>query len=99
MHCYTEEMLREVGNKIGKVLTVDRNTLMKTGGQSAKMERGRFARVSVEVDLNKRLSSRFVILKQVFIVMYEGLDIICFNCGQYGHKREECGKRNNSRGD
>lgn len=69
---------------------MDKNTLFKEQDLAAKMEREGFARVSVEKDLNKRLPSRFVIRRQVFIVMYEGLTVICFHYGKYGHRKESC---------
>ncbi|KAI9124273.1 hypothetical protein K1719_005573 [Acacia pycnantha] len=54
------------------------------------VERGKFARLSVEVDLNQALKSRFVIRSTIYTVEYEGFDLICFKCGKYGHSQEKC---------
>ncbi|XP_028775391.1 zinc finger CCHC-type and RNA-binding motif-containing protein 1-like [Neltuma alba] len=56
----------------------------------ATVERGKFARVSVEIDLNRKLQSRFMLRKRMFTVEYKGLEEICFKCGRYGHKLEIC---------
>lgn len=75
---------------IGKALKVDMNTLAQGGKNARLVERGKFARVSVEIDLNKKLQSRFVLRRKIFTVEYEGLDAICFLCGKYGHKENDC---------
>ncbi|XP_028775904.1 uncharacterized protein LOC114732736 [Neltuma alba] len=90
IHCYSEECLLELGNMIGRALKVDLNTLAHYQSSSNMVERGKFARVSVEIDLNKKLQSKFVIRRTVYTVEYEGLDIICFKCGKYGHTQEDC---------
>ncbi|KAI9097681.1 hypothetical protein K1719_025452 [Acacia pycnantha] len=90
MHVYSEECLLEIGNMIGKALKVDVNTLAQCSNQNMMVERGKFARVSVEVDLNQALKSRFVIRSTIYTVEYEGLDLICFKCGKYGHSQEKC---------
>ncbi|CAL8990846.1 unnamed protein product, partial [Prunus brigantina] len=47
-----------------------------------------FARLCVELDLTKPLEA-FVQINQVWYnIEYEGLPEICYNCGLYGHKRE-----------
>ncbi|KAI9086223.1 hypothetical protein K1719_031677 [Acacia pycnantha] len=75
---------------IGKALKVDVNTLAQCNNQNMMVERGKFARVSVKVDLNQALKSRFVIRSTIYTVEYEGLDLICFKCGKYGHSQEKC---------
>lgn len=90
IHCYSEDILLELGNLIGRTLKVDLNTLAHCNNQRNMVERGKFARVSVEIDLNKKLQSRFVVRSRVFTVEYEGLDTICFRCGKYGHGQEIC---------
>lgn len=54
--------------------------------------RGQFARISVEVDLNQPLRSKFQLWGHTFPVEYEGLHQICFHCGKYGHRQENCPK-------
>ncbi|XP_028800899.1 uncharacterized protein LOC114756151 [Neltuma alba] len=91
MHCYSEECMWELGNLIGKALKVDMNTLAQSiNNGNHTVERGKFARVSVEVDLNKKLQARFVLRRTIYTVEYEGLDAICFKCGVYGHKQDHC---------
>lgn len=90
IHCYSEEVLLELSNLIGKAIKVDLNTLAHCTDKKNVVERGKFARVSVEVDLSKKLQSRFVIRTRIFTVEYEGLDTICFKCGKYGHNQESC---------
>ncbi|XP_028776110.1 uncharacterized protein LOC114732899 [Neltuma alba] len=80
----------ELGNLIGKALKFDMNTLVHCDKQRTFVERGKFTRVSVEVDLTKPLQSRFIIRKRIFTVAYEGPKVICFQCGKYDHKKEEC---------
>lgn len=46
--------------------------------------------MSVELDLNKPLISKFFFDDKVHRVEYEGLHIICFECGIFGHKKEHC---------
>lgn len=53
-------------------------------------ERARFARICVEVDLRKTLVSKFVFEDEEFKIEYEGLNLICFECGKFGHKKEAC---------
>lgn len=53
-------------------------------------ERGRFARISVELNLNKKLVSRVKIRNILYLIEYEGLSMICFERGKYGHHKELC---------
>ncbi|XP_054778416.1 uncharacterized protein LOC129286483 [Prosopis cineraria] len=90
MHCFFEELMLELGNMCGKALKVDMNTLAYCKNRGTTAERGRFARVSVELDLNQRLKSKFVIRNRIYRVEYESVDVVCFHCGKYGHRKEEC---------
>ena len=56
------------------------------------IERGRFARICVEVDLQKQLIPKILIRRRVNSVQYEGLHLICFSCGKFGHRKEACSK-------
>ncbi|XP_061355099.1 uncharacterized protein LOC133299632 [Gastrolobium bilobum] len=69
--------LNHLGNIIGKVIKVDKNT--STG------ERGKFARVCVDLDLSKPLRGEYFLEDDTFKVEYEGLYLICLKCGRYGH--------------
>ncbi|KAG5225528.1 receptor protein [Salix suchowensis] len=79
---YDTSVLWKIGNKIGKTLKVDRTTSVGT--------RGNFARLCVEVDLTKPLLAKFKLRRRIRRIMYEGLHLICFHCGQYRHKQEIC---------
>ncbi|MCI33556.1 hypothetical protein A2U01_0054773, partial [Trifolium medium] len=69
-----------IGNRIGKTVKVDKNTLFQ--------ERGKYARVCVEVELSKPLLAMFELKDLVYKVEYEGLHMLCRNCGRFGHYPE-----------
>jgi len=81
---YDKGILYVVGNQIGRVLKVDTNTLRQT--------KGRFARICVEVDLSAPLLLSLMINGKEKKIFYEGLHMICFSCGRYGHNMEHCTK-------
>nr|WMB96790.1 reverse transcriptase [Solanum melongena]WMB97012.1 reverse transcriptase [Solanum aethiopicum] len=66
------------GEPCGKAIKVDHNTRFAATG--------RYARVCVEVDLNKPLVPRIHVDGQWQSVEYEGLPMICFKCGRTGHR-------------
>ncbi|CAN1168683.1 hypothetical protein LINPERHAP2_LOCUS27953 [Linum perenne] len=76
------EVLKLVGDKIGKTIRVDGTTLFGS--------RGNYARLCVEVDLHKPLISKYRLHRRVRRIEYEGLHEICFECGRYGHERKAC---------
>ncbi|KAL4363646.1 hypothetical protein GQ457_04G012640 [Hibiscus cannabinus] len=80
---YTKSLFRYIASAIGDVVKVDYNT--------AEGKRGRFARLAIVVDLNKPLVSGIVIDGKRQDIVYEGLPLICFSCGKYGHMKEACG--------
>lgn len=51
MHCYNAWFIRRLGERIGRPLRMDMNTLGSDVAQQAKVERGRFARLCLELDL------------------------------------------------
>ncbi|CAN1760391.1 hypothetical protein LINPERHAP1_LOCUS7509 [Linum perenne] len=79
---FTETFLRRIGDKIGKLVRIDPTTLA--------MERGNYARICVRVDLSKKLLSKYKLLHRVRRVEYEGLHVVCFKCGIYGHTIDIC---------
>ncbi|XP_019192739.1 PREDICTED: uncharacterized protein LOC109187040 [Ipomoea nil] len=74
--------LRKLGNKVGRSIRVDQATSL--------VSRGMFARICVEVDITKPLISKFNYKGQVRSVAYEGIHMVCFTCGIYGHAAEAC---------
>ncbi|KAF7827642.1 reverse transcriptase [Senna tora] len=79
---YDTKFLYTLGNLIGKVLRVDANTTHQI--------RGKFARLCVELDLSKPLLSQYYVHGRVRNIEYEGLHLICFECGVYSHDLEHC---------
>ncbi|KAK2456904.1 hypothetical protein QL285_004229 [Trifolium repens] len=60
---YDARVLKTIGNKIGSTVKVDKNTLMQ--------ERGKYARICVEVDLTKPLLAMFMIKGRKYNVEYQ----------------------------
>ena len=85
MELYNQKFLWRVGERIGTMLKVDELTSIHS--------RGKFARICVEMDLRKKLIPSFTALGRDFRVEYEGLHLICFGCGRYGHRMEHCMER------
>lgn len=81
--------LWRLGNVVGRSLKVDIYTLNLIGEQ-LRVERGRFARVCIEIDLRKSLLAKVRCGRKMYVVEYEGLGLICFGCGRYGHRKDEC---------
>jgi hypothetical protein len=79
---YDESFLLAMASAIGRPIKVDSNTL--------KVERGRFARVCVEVDLTVPVVGKIWVNGHWYKVQYEGLHLICTNCGCYGHLGRNC---------
>lgn len=89
---YEKDLLWEAGYEIGKTLKVEEHTLNEKKGNMDMFltERGQFARLCVEVDLRKTLVPKVRIRKKEYPVEYEGLPLICFECGRFGHRKEQC---------
>lgn len=79
---YDEKVLKALGNRIGKTVKVDKTTL--------KQERGKYACMSVEVDLLKPLLPFFEIKGRCYNIEYEGLHLLCLSCGKFGHYLDGC---------
>ncbi|XP_031124347.1 uncharacterized protein LOC116027061 [Ipomoea triloba] len=79
---YNYLSLRRIGNKLGRTVRVDHTTSL--------VSRGKFARVCVELDITKPLVSTFTMEEKVWKVAYEGIHLVCFSCGLYGHRQESC---------
>ena len=79
---YEPSALLKIGQAIGLVLRIDAYT--------ASNVRGRFARICVQVNLDKPLIYFIQIGKMVQKVQYEGLSSLCFECGRMGHRKESC---------
>ena len=76
---YNKDIVGKIDNIIGKLLKVDLNT--------DNHSRGKYARLCVEVDLYKPLVSRYMVNGKLYYVEYEGLHLVCFNCGHVVHEQ------------
>lgn len=76
--------LMRIGSLIGEPKNIDEATSL--------VSRGRFARMCIEVDITKPLLSKYKLRRRVRTIEYEGIHLVCFKCGIYGHKEEQCGK-------
>ncbi|XP_061340122.1 uncharacterized protein LOC133286691 [Gastrolobium bilobum] len=76
------ELVKSIGNWLGKFVKVDVAT--------TSLARGRFARMCVELDLNQPLQVEYKVEDRVKRIEYEGLHLICYTCGMYGHRQENC---------
>ncbi|XVF24392.1 hypothetical protein REPUB_Repub13aG0124000 [Reevesia pubescens] len=79
---YDGDILKKMGNILGQTLMIDKNTLVAS--------RGRYARMCVEIDLTKPLIPRIYIGGRWQRVEYKGLGMLCFQCGKFGHAKEQC---------
>lgn len=79
---YDQHMLTFIGNRIGKAIKVDKNTLYR--------EKGKYDRLCIQVDLTKPLFDMFDVKGRHFKVEYKGLYMLCHKCGKYGHITEGC---------
>ena len=79
---YDQDFLMKVGEKIGKPIRIDQTTGL--------VSRGKFARLCVEVDITKPLLSKFKLRRRVRRIEYEGIHLVCFHCGVYGHRKDNC---------
>jgi hypothetical protein len=84
---YDESLLWALASLVGTPVKVDLHTL--------NVARGRFARICVEVDLTKPVVGCVGINGEWYQVQYEGLHIICTQCGCYGHLMKDCATRKN----
>jgi hypothetical protein len=79
---YDPRILHFIGNRIGQTVKVDKNTLLQ--------ERGKYARLCVEVDLSKPLLAMFELKGRHYKVEYEGLHLLCLSCGRFDHYLGGC---------
>ena len=79
---YDPVMLKKVGSTIGPVSRIDAHTVNGA--------RGRFARICVQITIDKPLINSIKIRKMVQPVQYEGIHMLCFACGRISHWKECC---------
>ena len=79
---YNAEALLHIGKTIGNVLRVDTHI--------ASEARGRFARIYVQIDVEKPLVTAVLIIRFEQPVCYEGIQKLCFDYGRMGRRKESC---------
>ncbi|KAJ4834297.1 hypothetical protein Tsubulata_038821 [Turnera subulata] len=79
---YKRNILRVVCDQIGRMVRVDYST--------QKTERGKFAKVVVELDLSKPLQTEACVEGKWYFIKYESLPQVCFGCGRAGHLLSAC---------
>ncbi|CAN1145562.1 hypothetical protein LINPERHAP2_LOCUS14745 [Linum perenne] len=82
IHLYHPQILTSLGNLIGKTVKVDFNT--------QRAERGKFARIAIELDLNEPLAPVVEIDGVSQAIEYENMPSLCFGCGKVGHGKLDC---------
>nr|POE91254.1 hypothetical protein CFP56_34576 [Quercus suber] len=77
---YEHNALLKIGRAIGPVLRID--------GHTTKGPRGRFARLCVQVNLDKPFIQTIYLGRLKQNIQYEGIGTFCFMYGRIGHNRE-----------
>lgn len=78
---FEKKLLMRIGNK-GRAIKIDRTT--------SSGSRGLSRRICFQISLCKLLILFVEILGHMQKIEYEGLHIICFECGGYGHTKDNC---------
>ncbi|XP_039136678.1 uncharacterized protein LOC120273995 [Dioscorea cayenensis subsp. rotundata] len=83
------ESLEFIASSLGTLLKIDEFT--------CSLSRSKYARICVEIDLNKPLKQGFWVgddAHRVFVVvLYEKLPTFCYHCGLVGHGSNQCNRR------
>ncbi|XP_057442695.1 uncharacterized protein LOC130734343 [Lotus japonicus] len=79
---YGKNILMMLASAVGTPIKVDMNT--------TDMQRGKYARICVEIDLNKPVLGVIGLEGTWYNVEYEGLHLLCHKCGCYGHLARNC---------
>ncbi|CAN1798133.1 hypothetical protein LINPERHAP1_LOCUS21567 [Linum perenne] len=82
IHFYHAQVLTSLGNLIGKTVKIDFST--------QRAERGKFARIAIEIDLSVPLPPMVLLDGAPQLVEYENIPTLCFGCGRIGHDSQAC---------
>lgn len=77
LHLYQEKILLQAATGLGCPIRIDNRTVF--------IGRGKYARICIEVGLEKPLKGSISINGDRFLVEYEAISSICFGCGRVGH--------------
>lgn len=75
LELFNTHFVWRIGSGLGSMMKVDRLTSIHS--------RGQYARICVEIDLEKPLKTFIIIRGYKLFLEYEGLHLICFHCGRY----------------
>ncbi|MCH91040.1 hypothetical protein A2U01_0011964, partial [Trifolium medium] len=89
MEYYDESLLLALATAVGRPIKVDIHTL--------DASRGKFARVCIEIDLDKPVVGKVWFRDFWYKVEYEGLHLLCQRCGIYGHVSRNCPPTDNAK--
>ncbi|XP_031097086.1 uncharacterized protein LOC116001342 [Ipomoea triloba] len=84
---FEEDFLMKIGKEVDRPVKVDYTASL--------ISKRKFARICVELDMSKPLLSKFTLAEEVWQIEYEGIHMICFKCGIYGHKVGQCDSEEN----
>lgn len=76
------QCMQRIGALLGMTYRVDLRTTSQT--------QGKFARLCVTLDLSKPLDAYVKVEDDWYQLQYEGLHLVCFGCGCYGHEQTNC---------
>ena len=79
---YEIEAIKQIGESLGKVLRIDAHTTMEA--------RGKYARLCIQIDINKPLINTILIGRFEQPVTYKGIHKLCFSCERIVHKVDAC---------
>ncbi|CAL2256144.1 unnamed protein product [Prunus armeniaca] len=79
---FNPEAIKRIGDLIGVTYCIDTHTVAQA--------RGKYARICIELDLTKPLSANVQVENNWYAIEYEGLHLVCFGYGIYGHNRNQC---------
>lgn len=82
MELYNAQFLWRIGFVLGTTLKIDRLTSIYSWANMVVY-------ICAEVNFAKPLASHIVIRGHKLLIEYEGLHLICFKCGLYGHNAEK----------
>ena len=77
---YDPTILKKIGSTIGPVLRIDSHTI--------NGERGLFARLCIQINIDKPLIKCVKIGKMIQAVQYEGINSLWFACGRIDHRKQ-----------
>ncbi|XP_072052108.1 uncharacterized protein [Arachis hypogaea] len=88
--CYQEQAMMRIASAIGVPIKVDLATKLA--------ERGRYARVCVQINLGLPVIKHIIVEGVTHVVEYESLNLICNYCARYGHDMTQCLGRDSRKG-